>query len=106
MREYRDWTHWDDDRMHMGPAGHQRMAMAVLDTLGVPHALECLPPDAKPPARRREALVANATWVRESAVPWVHRRLTGRSSGDGVQPKRPTLQPVDPLPPVPAPDVG
>ena len=38
MREYRDWRYWDTDRMHMGPAGHQRMAIAVLDTLRVPHA--------------------------------------------------------------------
>ena len=31
MRDYRDWRFWDTDRMHMGPAGHQRMAAAVLD---------------------------------------------------------------------------
>ena len=27
MREYRDWGYWDTDRMHLGPAGHQHMAM-------------------------------------------------------------------------------
>ena len=37
MRDYRDWRYWDTDRMHMGPAGHQRMAIAVLDALDVPH---------------------------------------------------------------------
>ena len=28
-------------------------------------------------------------------APWVHRRLTGRSSGDNIAPKRPTLDPVE-----------
>ena len=91
LREYRDWRYWDPDRMHMGPAGHQRMAIEVLDTLGVDHDLEPLPlPDV--PTRSRSAQVGeNLDWVRSSAAPWVHRRLTGRSSGDSVGPKYPTL---------------
>jgi len=36
-------------------------------------------------------------WAVEYAVPWVRRRLTGRSSGDGVLPKRPDLLPLDAL---------
>jgi lysophospholipase L1-like esterase len=34
-------------------------------------------------------------WAMEYAVPWIRRRLTGRSSGDGVPPKRPDLLPLD-----------
>jgi lysophospholipase L1-like esterase len=94
MREYREWGYWDTDRMHLGPAGHQRMAIAVLDTLGVPHRLEPLPPTEHPVLTRREIRAQNLDWVRTHAGPWVHRRLTGRSSGDGVTPKRPTLLPV------------
>ena len=86
MREYRDWGLWDPDRMHMGPAGHQRMAGAVLDLLGVDHDLEPLEPTAVA-AGRVAALRDNLTWVRSSAAPWVHRRLTGRSSGDGLDPR-------------------
>ena len=44
----------------------------------------------------RERRAANLAWARQHAVPWVHRRLTGRSSGDGVVPKRPTLAPIAP----------
>jgi hypothetical protein len=29
-------------------------------------------------------------------LPWIGRRLTGRSSGDGRTAKRPTLEPVAP----------
>jgi lysophospholipase L1-like esterase len=94
MREYREWGYWDTDRMHLGPAGHQRMATAVLDTLGVPHRLEPLPPTEHPVLTRSEIRAQNLDWARTHAGPWVHRRLTGRSSGDGVAPKRPTLLPV------------
>jgi len=94
MREYRDFGYWDTDRMHLGPAGHQRMAMAVLDTLGVPHGLEPLPPTEHPELSGRELRAKNVEWARTHAAPWVHRRLTGRSSGDGVSPKRPRLAPI------------
>ena len=95
MREYRDWRYWDPDRMHLGPAGHQRMATEVLDTLGVLHDLEPLPLVDHPALTRAEQRRENLTWVREMAIPWVHRRLTGRSSGDGLDPKRPALAPID-----------
>ena len=91
LREYRDWRYWDEDRMHMGPAGHQRMAIEVLDTLGVEHGLEPLPLHDLPTSSRREQLRENLDWARGSALPWVHRRLTGRSSGDAVTPRYPTL---------------
>ena len=94
MREYRDWGYWDNDRMHLGPAGHQRMAMAVLDTLGVVHDLQPLPPTEHPVLTTRELRARNVDWARTHAAPWVHRRLTGRSSGDGISPKRPQLAPI------------
>ncbi len=87
MREYRDWGYWDTDRMHLGPAGHQHMAMQVLDALGVPHQLQDLPPTAHPELSGRELRAQNLAWARTHAVPWVHRRLTGRSSGDSRLPE-------------------
>ena len=38
-------------------------------------------------AARRE----DARWAREYAMPWVRRRLSGASSGDGLSAKRPEL---------------
>src|SRR5205085_359024 len=35
------------------------------------------------------AVAEEAAWVREFVAPWVGRRLRGRSSGDGLAPKRP-----------------
>ncbi|GAW52027.1 MULTISPECIES: SGNH/GDSL hydrolase family protein [unclassified Nocardioides] len=95
MHEYRDWRYWDPDRMHLGPAGHQRMATAVLDTLGVAHPLAPPTLGELPTATRGGQLREHVTWVRSSALPWVHRRLTGRSSGDGLDPRHPTLSRID-----------
>ena len=93
-RVLRDFGYWDTDRKHLGPAGHQRMAIAVLDTLGVPHSLAALPPTVPAQLTGRELRAKNVEWARTHAAPWVHRRLTGRSSGDSISPKRPELAPI------------
>lgn len=98
MREFRDWNLWSEDRLHMNSAGHQQMAINVLDRLGIAHDLQPLPLVEKPALTPRELRQANLVWARTHALPWLHRRLTGRSSGDGIEPKRPRLGPVDPLP--------
>lgn len=106
LREYRDWRYWDADRMHLGPAGHQRMAIEVLDTLGIDHALARPLLRESPALTRRQQLNDHAEWARSSAGPWVHRRLTGRSSGDTVSAKYPTLQPVPEVKSRPVPLAG
>ena len=96
MRGWKVSEVMDEDRLHLNAAGHQAIAIAVLDALAADHALEplTLPEAVALSARQRRA--ANLAWARQHMVPWVHRRLTGRSSGDGVEPKRPTLAPIAP----------
>ena len=43
------------------------------------------------------ARAQDTQWAVEYAMPWVRRRLTGRSSGEDVLPKRPELMPLDAL---------
>lgn len=86
----------DTDRMHLNSAGHTYMAMRVLEALDVAHPLTAPALEDLPVLSRREQLIDNARWTREFLGPWIHRRLTGRSSGDGVSPKRPTLEPIEP----------
>ncbi|MER7515311.1 SGNH/GDSL hydrolase family protein [Streptomyces sp. NPDC126499] len=89
---------WDADRLHLTAEGHRRVAEAVWQTLGLaPEEDWRTPlPAAMPPgwATRR---VADARFARQHLVPWIGRRLTGRSSGDGRAPKRPELLPYEPL---------
>ena len=94
LREYRDDRLWDIDRMHMSAAGHQRMAIAVLDALGVSHELRPLELGARPVLTAKQRRAANTEWAKSYAAPWVKRRLTGTSSGDSLSPRWPTLAPV------------
>ncbi|WOC13758.1 hypothetical protein MP11Mi_28650 [Gordonia sp. MP11Mi] len=86
IRDYDDTRLWADDRLHMSSPGHQRMAIAVLDALGVAHDLQPLPlPDSIP-----SGSAENIRWTREFLGPWVGRRLRGTSSGDALSAKYPT----------------
>ncbi len=91
MRAYRDSRLWDTDRMHMSSAGHQVMAMEVLNALGIEHDLQPLELGES----HRPSLLAqgagHAHWLGASAGPWVKRRLTGTSSGDNLEPRFPEL---------------
>lgn len=78
---------WADDRIHLNSVGHQYVAIAVLDTLGVQHDLVELTPEPAPVLTAAQKRAANLDWVRNDAGPWVNRRLRGRSSGDGMEPK-------------------
>lgn len=82
---------WSEDRLHMGPAGHRRVAAHVLAALGVDHEASWLD-KPEPPARR--SFVSDVRWARRYLAPWVKRRLTGRSSGDTITAKRPELAPL------------
>lgn len=94
MRDVELPTVMDSDRMHLNSAGHTYMATKVLDALGVVHDLTPPATAPIPVLSRREKVAENARWTKEFLVPWVSRRLTGRSSGDTVSPKRPTLEPI------------
>lgn len=75
---------WDFDRLHLAAEGHRRVAEAVWQTLGLPPELDwqAAVPASLPPrwANRR---ADDIRFARRHLGPWIGRRLTGRSSGDG-----------------------
>ena len=77
-RELATASYWSEDRLHMNARGHHRVAARVLTALGFepPAAWWSLPPL---PA----GAVRGAAYYRQHVGPWVRRRLTGTSSGDG-----------------------
>ncbi|MET8449348.1 SGNH/GDSL hydrolase family protein [Streptomyces sp. NPDC005209] len=88
---------WDVDRLHLTGEGHRRVAEAVWQTLGyAPEDTEWRTPMPATPrpgwATRRSA---DVRFAREHLLPWIGRRLTGRSSGDGLPAKRPELLPYE-----------
>jgi hypothetical protein len=51
-------------------------------------------PPRSPAAGWLSARRMDARWARVHAAPWLSRRIRGRSSGDGIPPKRPQMQPL------------
>jgi lysophospholipase L1-like esterase len=94
MRGWKVAEVMDEDRLHLNPVGHQAIAIAVLDRLGVAHGLTPLAVPTAPVLARRAQRQADIAWARAHLAPWVGRRIAGRSSGDGVLPKRPELAPI------------
>ncbi|MCH7232094.1 SGNH/GDSL hydrolase family protein [Glycomyces sp. L485] len=80
---------WSEDRLHLNSHGHRRVAVNVCEALGVEPDQEWLEPLPSLVKVRRE--MNGAAWAGKHLAPWVKRRLTGKSSGDSVEPKRPKL---------------
>lgn len=81
---------WAEDGVHLRSAGHRLLAYRAADVLGVPdaeqlgaleaalHADEAGDEDASGPTR---------PWLTAHALPWVWRRLRGKTAGDGLSAK-------------------
>lgn len=87
--ELAELKYWSRDKLHLGPLGHQRVAANVLAALGV------AVPDGVGGGDGVQHSQRTAEYWREYVLPWIGRRLTGRSSGDNRAPKIATLQPVE-----------
>ncbi len=78
-QELRRPAYWAPDRLHLGPAGHRRVAGLVLAALGEPGAAHVLGPT--PVEARR--LRTEARYYRQHVLPWAARRAVRRSAGHG-----------------------
>lgn len=90
LKSLQDWRLWASDRIHLSTEGHRRVADAALVALSQPvadPAWHTTPLETGPPVSRRRQVAETVAWARAHAAPWVHRRLTGRSSGDTVTAK-------------------
>jgi len=87
---------WAVDRIHLSTEGHRRVAEAVLEALGHPATFDWRAPlPVREIPNRVARTTADVVWLGTFLAPWVKRRLTGKSSGDGVPAKRPKLAPLD-----------
>jgi lysophospholipase L1-like esterase len=98
-RVFDDARLWAPDRIHLTGEGHRRVAEAVLEALGHEAAFDWRAPLPAAPesgrlARRAAKAWSDTRWLVGFLAPWIKRRLTGKSSGDGMAPKRPELTPV------------
>jgi lysophospholipase L1-like esterase len=100
MQELRDPRMWSVDRLHLSPRGHQHVCGAVLHALGVDPPFPWPDLSGRPAVPSRlAARRADLAWGYEYFLPWLGRRMRGRSSADGLTAKRPTLAAVRPTEP-------
>ncbi len=90
-RELRRRDYWSSDRLHLNANGHRRVASLVLAGLGHETAAHVLDPSTP---TRSGGLLAEARYYGEHVLPWLNRRLRGRSSGDNRTPKFATWTPI------------
>ncbi|WP_460856294.1 SGNH/GDSL hydrolase family protein [Nocardiopsis coralliicola] len=95
MKFLHDRRAWSTDRLHLSAEGHRRLALRLAQILGASDGAGWDAPwPEEAPQDWRAARQQDLAWARAYLVPWIGRRLTGRSSGDGMGPKRPQLEPV------------
>ena len=78
------------DRLHLNAEGHYRCAEAVKEKIGLPFNPAWrtpLPPAKKVPWIAQKAITV--AWFVIFALPWIFRRIRGKSSGDGRSAKYP-----------------
>lgn len=85
---------WAADRLHLSAAGHERVAGAYLEALGLGDDSwrERLPPAE--PGQWVQARRDDVDWMTTHLLPWFGRRARGESSGKAVTAKRPELSAV------------
>lgn len=78
---------WDEDWLHLSPAGHARAAQVAWEALGLGSDAWRTPDVPAPRDRLAQRMGRGATWTVRHLAPWVGRRIRGESSGDAVPPK-------------------
>lgn len=84
-RELSTGRYWSEDRLHMNAAGHHRVAARVLHGLGFEPPAEWWAPSGD-----SAGAASGFAYYRQHVGPWMKRRLTRTSSGDGRSAKYPT----------------
>ena len=92
----RDLDTWSIDRVHASTKGHILFAAAAAEALNLPDSNHDWAEASPYPTQLSPAghAYGKLRWMQDNFIPWVWRRLRGRSSADGREPKRPRLEPV------------
>jgi lysophospholipase L1-like esterase len=79
------------DRLHLNAEGHNRVAQALLEKLGYQFdSAWRIPLPPAPASSWLSRQISSTLWFFTFALPWIWRRLRGKSSGDGRSAKYPT----------------
>lgn len=77
------------DRLHLNSLGHYCVAQAVLEKLELPSSSDWKTPlPIKKPTPFLARLLSDSLWFFGFVLPWIWRRVRGKSSGDGRSSKQ------------------
>lgn len=88
--EIRDTEMWAEDKVHLNSAGHRLLAYKAAEVLGVPLAAELRNLEHMLHDDTESDEISGVAWLRTHALPWMGRRLRGRTAGDGLSAKHTT----------------
>ena len=91
----RDLCFWAEDMVHFSGHGHILIANRAANLLALNYRFREKPPSEIGAPNR--GLLATLKWVQRDVVPFFDRKLKGRTSGDGMLPKLPLLEPFTSL---------
>lgn len=94
LRALRDPRMWAEDRLHLSPLGHQRVAALVLEDLDVEHSLTSVVVQPIPSVPWRQARTGDLIWTRDYLVPWLRKGAVRHPSDSAPRAKRPIPGPV------------
>lgn len=86
--EIGDLDMWAEDRVHLMSSGHRILAYRAATVLGVPDAAELSRLEHSFHDETTQLpVIGEAAWFRTYALPWMWRRVRGRTAGDGLTSK-------------------
>jgi len=81
LPELSDLEMFADDRVHLASRGHRLLSYRAAEVLGVPDAAHLGDLDD---ALHTDPDPASSPWLTAHALPWIWRRINGRTAGDGI----------------------
>lgn len=89
LQQLADIRYWCDDMAHFSEHGHTLIANQAAEQLKLEYRHVPTPPNAM--AYPDRGPVAIGAWLKRDVIPFLIRRIRGRSSGDGLRAKLPVL---------------
>lgn len=94
VQEFARLEYWGEDMVHFSQHGHTKVANLAAELVGLDFRLNEVPEDQMEAPDR--SFFGTLRWLQKWVLPFLFRRITRRSSGDGVNPKHFELEPFAP----------
>ena len=92
IASFEDLIYWAEDMVHFSGHGHIKVTNRAAELLDLKYRYPEISPDDLLGTTR--TALETLTWIKRDVLPFFGRKLRGVTSGDGMQPKHLSLEPV------------